>query len=190
MSAQRLVCLRHDAAKLRETESIPALALEFTVLTAGRAGEVRGARWSEIDLAGKVWTIPATRMKAGVEHRVPLSPRAVEIVEKMAGIQSCDFVFPGQRRGQGLGTAALWRLCPAGGTVHGFRSSFRDWCGEETNFPREIAEQALAHATGSAVEQAYRRGDALEKRRTLMEAWAGFCEPTTGSNVVSMARRN
>ena len=167
-------------ARLREQESVAALALEFVIL--GAAGEVLGARWSEIDLAAKVWTVPCFRMKGGAEHRVPLSLAAITVLEKMAAIRSCDFVFPGQRRGQGLGQAALWRLCSGAGTVHGFRSSFRDWCGNETSYPREIAEQALAHATGNAVEAAYRRSDALEKRRALMEAWASYCEPRGAEN--------
>src|SRR3984893_6219281 len=111
-------------------------------------------------------------MKAGREHRIPLSSRAVEIVERMAEVRTGDLVFAGQRRRRPLSKAALAALVP-GATVHGFRSSFRDWCGNETSFPREIAEQALAHATGDATERAYRRGDALEKRRALMQAWAG-----------------
>jgi integrase len=171
-------------ASLREEPSIPARALEFTILTAARSGEVLGACWSEIDLAGKVWTIPANRMKAGVEHRVPLSSRAVAILAGMAEVRHGELVFPGQHRGKPYGEGAmldvLRRIGVDGATVHGFRSSFRDWCGEATSYPREIAESALAHATGSAVERAYRRGDALEKRRTLMDAWATFCEPTAG----------
>jgi integrase len=175
-------------ATLRATESIHALALEFLILTAARLGEVLGVQWSELDLAEKSWTVPATRMKAGRQHRVALSTRVIGIVERMAAIRTSDFVFPGQRRGRPLSQGALRKLCPAGATMHGFRSSFRDWCGEETNFPRELAEQALAHATGSAVEQAYRRGDALEKRRALMEAWATFCEPHAGGNVIALTR--
>jgi integrase len=174
--------------KLREVESIPALALEFTILTAARLGEVLGATWDELDLEGKVWTIPASRTKAGREHRVPLSSRAVEILERMAEIRTGDLVFAGQRRRRPLSGAAMGALV-TGATIHGFRSSFRDWAGEETSFPREIAEQALAHATGGAVEQAYRRGDALEKRRALMEAWANYCEPRASGNVVAMRER-
>lgn len=170
--------------KLRDTESIHALALEFLVLTAARSGEVLGATWDEIDIDAQVWVIPASRMKAGREHRVPLSSRAVEIVERMAEVRTGDLVFAGQRRRRPLSGAAIGALV-TGATVHGFRSSFRDWAGEETSFPREIAEQALAHATGDATERAYRRGDALEKRRALMEAWASYCEPGgTGGNVV------
>jgi integrase len=167
-----------------------AMALEFLILTAARAGEVLGAKWSEIDLEGKVWVVPATRMKAGREHRIPLSGRAIEILERMAEIRIGDLVFAGQRRGRPLSHSSLARLCPASATAHGFRSAFRDWCGEETSFPREIAEQALAHATGGAVEQAYRRGDALEKRRALMQAWAQFCEPGASGSVVIMRKAN
>jgi integrase len=169
--------------KLREVESIHALALEFLVLTAARSGEVLGATWEEIDIDAQVWVIPASRMKAGLEHRVPLSARALAILERMAEIRTGKLVFPGQRRGRPLSKSALSRL--PGATIHGFRSSFRDWAGEETSFPREIAEQALAHATGDATERAYRRGDALEKRRALMEAWASFCEPSASGNVVA-----
>jgi len=174
--------------KLRKIESIPALVLEFLILTAARSGEVLGARWAEIDQAAKVWTVSATRTKAAIEHRIPLASRTIEIVERMATIRTNDFVFPGQRRGRPLSHCAPRELCPAGATIHGFRSSFRDWCGEETNFPRELAEQCLAHKTGNAVEQAYRRGDALEKRRALMDAWAAYCEPGAGGNVIPMTR--
>ncbi len=164
-------------ARLRESASPQALALEFTILTAARSGEALGARWEEFDLDARVWTIPADRMKAGVEHRVPLSTRAIEIVEKQAAIRSNEFLFPGQRVGRPLSAASLRLLRPAGATVHGLRSSFRDWCGEETSLPRDVAEAALAHSTGNAVESAYRRGNSLEKRRALMEAWARFCDP-------------
>jgi integrase len=170
-------------AKLRVTESIHALALEFLILTAGRAGEVLGATWDEIDIDAKVWVIPASRMKAGREHRVPLSARAMAILDRMAGIRTGNLLFPGHRRRRPLSGVTLAALVP-GVTIHGFRSAFRDWAGEETSFPREIAEQALAHATGDATERAYRRGDALEKRRALMEAWAQFCEPGAAGKVV------
>ncbi len=153
------------------------------ILTAARSGEVLGATWDEIDLDAKVWVIPASRMKAGREHRVPLSARATAILEQMASIRTGDLVFAGQRRRRPLSGVMLAALVP-GATIHGFRSSFRDWCGNETSFPREVAEQALAHAAGGAVEQAYRRGDALEKRRGLMQAWSNYCEPGTAGNVV------
>jgi integrase len=172
-------------AKLRDTESIYALALEFLVLTAARSGEVLGATWDEIDIDAQVWIIPASRMKAGREHRVPLSARAMAILERVAEIRTGALVFAGQRRRRPLSGAAIGALV-TGATVHGFRSSFRDWAGEETSFPREIAEQALAHAAGDATERAYRRGDALEKRRALMESWANYCEPGASGNVVPM----
>ncbi len=172
--------------KLREAESIPALALEFLILTAARSGEVLGARWGEINMAAKIWTLEASRMKAGREHRVPLSARALAILDRMAEIRTGDLVFAGQRRRRPLSKTALAALVPGAATVHGFRSSFRDWCGNETSFPREIAEQALAHASGDTTEQAYRRGDALEKRRGLMEAWANYCEPSSAGNVVAL----
>jgi integrase len=172
-------------AKLRDTETIHALALEFLVLTAARSGEVLGATWDEIDIEAKVWTVPAARMKSGREHRVPLSARAMAILDRMAEIRTGDLVFAGQRRRRPLSGAAMGALV-TGATVHGFRSSFRDWAGEETSFPREIAEQALAHATGDATERAYRRGDALEKRRGLMTAWSNYCEPAAGGNVFAL----
>nr|WP_036286745.1 site-specific integrase [Methylocystis sp. ATCC 49242] len=167
--------------KLRDRESVAALALEFAILTAARSGEVLGAQWSEIDTAGRVWTIPAERMKAGREHRVPLSGRALEILEKLSATQIGSHVFPGRARGGAMCHAAMWNLVKQIGdtdvTVHGFRSAFRDWAGNETNFPREVAEAALAHVVGDKAEQAYRRGDALEKRRALMETWASYIEP-------------
>ena len=163
---------------LRQRAAIAALALEFCILTAARTGEVLGARWEEIDMTGHVWTVPGARMKAGREHRVPLAARAAEILEIMAAARMGDFVFPGQKKGKPLSGMAmemmLRRMKIENATVHGFRSSFRDWAGNETNFPRELAEQALAHVIGDKAEQAYRRGDALERRRALMDAWADF----------------
>jgi integrase len=177
-------------ARLREHESMPALALEF--LVAGRSGEVLGALWGEIDFATKTWTIPAHRMKAGREHRIPLSGRAVEILEKLAEAKMGSFVFPGQRRNKPLSpssmAAVLRQMKIKGATIHGMRSAFRDWAGNETNFHRELAEQALAHSVGDQTEQAYRRSDALERRRQLMMAWASFCEPK-GANVISIVAR-
>ena len=177
-------------ARLRESDGIAALALEFAILTAARSGEVLGAKWSEIDIAARIWTIPAIRMKAGREHRVPLSARAMVIVEQMKKVCTSDYVFPGHREGRPLSGPAMGRVLrrmqvPV--TAHGFRSAFRDWCGEATNFPREIAEAALAHVVGDATERAYRRGDALDKRRKLMEAWAAFCEPKA-ANVIVLPR--
>jgi integrase len=165
-----------DAIRKREG-SAPA-ALEFAILNAARSGEVLGARWNEIDLEGRLWTIPAERMKAGRPHRVPLSDRAVEILKSMFKIRASDFVFPGMKAERSLSSMALemlLRRMKSEVTVHGFRSAFRDWADESTAFPREIAEAALAHLVGDAVERAYRRGDALEKRRALMDAWALFC---------------
>jgi integrase len=178
--------------RLRGSESVSGLALEFLILTAARTAEVLGARWDEIDLDAKLWTIPAARMKAGREHRVPLTPRALSILKETGSIRTGEFVFPGQRPGKSLSVTALRmvlrRLRLKDITVHGFRSAFRDWGGNETSFPREIAEAALAHTIGDMTERAYRRSDALEKRRKLMLAWAGFIEPKAGGNVVPLKR--
>jgi integrase len=177
---------------LRERKAMAALALEFLILTAARTGEVLGARWAEFDFEAKIWTVPATRMKAGREHRVPLSGRALAILARLADAKTGEHVFPGQRHGKPLSAMSLemvLRRMAVNTTVHGFRSAFRDWAGETTTFPREIAEAALAHVSGDATERAYRRGDALEKRRGLMEAWAAFCEPGQGSNIVPMPRK-
>ncbi len=170
---------------------VTALALEFVILTAGRSNEVLGARWDEFDLSKRVWIVPAARMKAGREHRIPLSPAALAILDYLKEVRDGDFAFPGRRRGRPLSPMALvmvLRRMKVDATVHGFRSAFRDWVGERTSFPRELAEAALAHLVGDAVERAYRRGDALEKRRELMEAWARFvgaepAEPALSSQV-------
>jgi integrase len=167
-------------AELRRQDCISAHALEFTILTAARTGETVGATWDEIDLLTKVWTIPGERTKSGREHRVPLSDRAAELLGKVSREDKNPFVFLGQRAGQGLSNMAMLQLLRGmkgdGLTVHGFRSTFRDWAAEETNFPREVAEAALAHVLRDKTEAAYRRGDALEKRRRLMQAWARHCE--------------
>jgi integrase len=179
-------------AALRGLEGMAALALEFTILTAARSGEVLGARWNEIDLAAKTWTIPESRMKAGRVHRVPLPSRALAILARLAEARTGEHVFPGQRPGKPLSPASLKMVLRRIGvdvTIHGFRSSFRDWAGNETYFPRELAEAALAHVIGDKAEQAYRRSDALEKRRELMEAWAAFCEPKGASNVIVLGTR-
>jgi integrase len=180
-------------AKLRESEATSALALELCILTAARSGEILGMRWSEIDLDKRIWTLPADRMKAGREHRVPLSPRAVAILRKPEKLKAGQFVFPGQARNKPLSNIAmgmvLRRMKIEDATVHGFRSSFRDWAGNVSNFPREVVETALAHVIGDKAEQAYRRSDALEKRRKLMEAWAAYCEPSSSNNVVQMGKR-
>jgi integrase len=164
--------------ELRQRESVSRLALEFAILTASRSGEVRGARWSEIDRKEKIWTIPSERMKAGKAHRVPLSDRAIELLDRMEIIASNELIFPGGRSGKPLSDAILGKVTKEVGgsiTAHGFRSTFRDWAGDETFFPREIAEAALAHAVGDRVESAYRRGDALSKRREMMAAWSAYC---------------
>jgi integrase len=165
-------------AELAEEEGIPARALRFAILTAGRTGEVIGARWEEIDLALRLWTVPAERMKSGKEHRVPLSGAAMAIVEQMMAIRESDFVFPGHR-GRPISNMAmtmlLRRMGRGGVTVHGMRSAFSDWCAERTSFPAEVREMALAHAVGNKVEAAYRRGDLFQKRVQLAEAWARFC---------------
>jgi integrase len=176
-------------ARLRARPAMAALALEFAILTAARTSEALGARWSEINAEKTVWTVPAERMKAGREHRVPLSDRALAILEELAEAKTSDFVFPGQRAGKplsGMVLEMILRRMKIEVTPHGFRSSFRDWAGEETTFPREVCEAALAHSVGNKAEQAYRRGDALEKRRGLMEAWAAFCEPKADGNVVAL----
>jgi integrase len=172
--------------RLREREAVAALALEFIILTAARTGEALGARWSEIDMKAKVWTVPAERMKRGVEHRVPLCQRAIEILHAMSKVARGNLVFPAYRSDRPMSNMAcsmlLRRLKVETATTHGFRSSFRDWAGELTSFPREVAEAALAHAVGDETERAYRRGDALEKRRKLMDAWAAFLEPKASSH--------
>ena len=174
-------------AALRQREGISALALQFLVLTAARTGEVLGARWSEIDLAGRVWTIPAQRTKSGREHRVPLSSAAVAVLAHMQVIRIGEHVFPGQKR-SALTETALYKFLRNSGcryTVHGFRSGFRDWAAERTAYPREVIEQSLAHRTGNATELAYMRSDQLEKRRRLMADWAAFCEtPVTSGEVI------
>jgi integrase len=165
-------------AKLQQHTSPAAKCLEFIVLTAARLAEATGTMWSEIDFKARTWTVPASRMKGGREHRVPLSDAAMAVIDAMAAIRMNDYVFPGLRDGQPVGTRTLQNLVKRIGgeiTVHGFRSCFRDWAAERTSFPREVAEMALAHAIPSAVEAACRRGDLFEKRRRLMAAWADFC---------------
>ena len=164
-------------ARLREREAMSARALEFLILTAARSGEVRGMEWSEVDLAEGIWTVPAERMKAGVEHAVPLTERAIEILKgTMIEDRPAGLVFSSGRGMMSDMTLSklLERMGDGAYTVHGFRSSFRDWCFEVSHHPREIVETALAHQFGSATERAYRRGKALEKRRRLMEDWARF----------------
>lgn len=162
--------------ELKSKEGVAARALEFTVLTAARSGEVRGATWSEIDLDAAVWVVPGERMKAGREHRVPLSTYAIEILSKLPRFVGNDYVFPSPRGKclSDMSLLAVMRRMNAPAVPHGFRSTFRDWVGERTDYPRELAEQALAHALESKVEAAYRRGDALEKRRVMMQRWGDF----------------
>jgi integrase len=180
-------------ARLHEQTGLAALALEFTILTAARSGEALGAKWSEIDFDEKLWTVPAARMKGSREHRVPLSSRALAALAQTRKLQTNDYVFPGQKRGRPLSGMSmemlLRRMKVEDVTVHGFRSSFRDWAGDKTSFPREVAEAALAHAIGDETEAAYRRSDALVKRRKLMEAWAAYCEPKATDEKVTPLRR-
>lgn len=166
--------------RLGERESMGRLALKLLILTAARSGEVRLARWSEIDLDTHTWTIPAERMKAGKKHVVPLSAAAVVLLKQAAELRTAgtELIFPGLKRGKPLSDMTLLKILKDLGveaTVHGFRSSFRDWCAEETPFAGEIAEAALAHAIPNKVEAAYRRTTFFEKRREMMEAWASFC---------------
>ena len=169
-------------SQLRERKAMAALALEFTIMTAARTGEVIGARWGEIDIAGGVWIVPSERMKAGKEHRVPLCSRALQILRTVMPPDEpkpSAFVFPGKKAGKPLSNMAMAKLLErmdVEATVHGFRSSFRDWASETTGFAHQTVEQALAHTIQNKAEAAYRRGDQLAKRRELMAAWQSFCE--------------
>jgi integrase len=163
--------------KLRAKDSVSARALEFTILSAARTGEAIGAKWDEVDLDAKLWRIPSERMKAGKEHRVPLSDRATTILKALP--REGDYVFMGATKDRPLSNMAMLELVRGmreGLTVHGFRSTFRDWAAEQTSYPHELCEIALAHAVGNKVEAAYRRGDMMEKRRRLMADWAIYCE--------------
>ena len=194
---QKLKKVKHHAAlpvdsmhdfwkRLKDQKGMGAKALSFAILTAARSGEVRGATWSEIDLKGKTWTIPEERMKAGQKHVVPLSPAAVKLLEALP--RDNELVFPAPRGGKlsDVTLLAVLRRMEVDVTAHGFRSTFRDWAGERTAYPREVCEQALAHTLG-AVEKAYRRGDLLEKRRRLMNDWQKFCEtPAPTGDVVGI----
>ncbi len=177
--------------QLHHREAIAALALEFAILTAARSGEVIGATWDEVDLGKAIWTIPAKRMKAGKEHRVPLSQRAIEILNTAKPLGS-DWLFP-STKGQNLSNMAmsmLLRRMEQDCTVHGFRSSFRDWAAECTSYAHEVCEMALAHVIGNKAEAAYRRGDLFEKRRKLMDDWAAYCavERSNDAKVVTLRR--
>ena len=176
-------------ATLRERDEVSARALEFLILTAARTSETLNAAWDEFDAERRVWTISAERMKAAREHRVPLSDRARAIILEMEKLRAAHFVFVAGPSGAAYSNTALLMMLRRMGrtdlTAHGFRSTFRDWAAERTNYPREVCEQALAHAIGDKVEAAYRRGDLFEKRRRLMQAWAKWCAspPPTGEIV-------
>jgi integrase len=177
MEYTRLPAFMRD---LRARHSTASLALELAILTTARSGEVLGARWGEFDLDRGVWAVPAARMKAGREHRVPLSRRALEILKLMSEVRDGPYVFPGQKAGKPLSVMALEmvlrRMKIERATVHGFRSSFRDWASECTNFSNEVCEAALAHVIENKAEAAYRRGDLFEKRRKLMDDWGVYCQ--------------
>ena len=176
-------------AELRARQSISARALEFTILTAARTSEAIGAEWSEIDLKAAVWTVPAERMKAGKEHQVPLSKRALALLKSLP--REGHYIFPGAKAKAPLSNMAMLELLRGmkveGLTVHGFRSSFRDWAGDRTNYAREVIEHAMAHQIKDKAEASYRRSDALEKRRRLMQQWADYCAtPVIEGKVLSM----
>ncbi len=181
-------------AALRQQEGVSARGLEFLILTAARTGEVIGTPWSEVDLEKNIWTIPAIRMKGDKEHRVPLSPAALNVLKEMKETAQSDFVFPGLRSGRPLSNMAFLQLLKRMGrndlTSHGFRSTFRDWAAERTSYPQEVAEMALAHTVADKVEAAYRRGDLFDKRHKMMNAWAEYCATlpagVSGKNVVSI----
>jgi integrase len=196
---------------LRKRPGIAAAALEFVILNATRTTETLGAAWSEVDLQAKLWIIPGERMKGGEEHRVPLSDAAVAVLKRMEAVRQGDLFFPGGKEGAPLSDAAMatvidrmnaankesglpiWVDARVNRPIvpHGFRSSFRDWAAERTAFPREIAEKALAHIVGDETERAYQRGDLLDKRRKLMDAWAAYCAKveTAGAEILPIARR-
>lgn len=173
-------------ANLRSSDAVSARAVEYTALTASRSGEVRGAVWSEIDFKEALWIVPAERMKSGREHRVPLTGRMLAILEARKQTATGDLIFEGGKEGVAISDTAMAKSLRAASadktvTLHGLRSSFRDWAGDTTSHLREVAEAALAHAVGDAVEQAYRRGDALAKRRAMMEDWTNYCESKISS---------
>jgi len=171
---------------LHDRDSVSAKGLEFLIFTASRTGEVIGAIWPEVDLENKIWTIPAARMKTDKEHRVPLSEEVIAILREMKKIKVSEFIFPGNQPNKPLSNMAFLQLLKRMGrgdlTVHGFRSTFRDWASERTNYSNEVSEMALAHTVSDKVEAAYRRGDLFEKRRRLMRDWAMFCQQTPQKN--------
>lgn len=177
--------------ELRGREGIAAVALEFLILTAARSGEVRGATWSEIDLEKKLWVVPASRMKAGKEHIVPLSNQVIHLLKQVPRHEGCEYVFCAPRGGMlsDMALSAVLRRMGVEAVPHGFRSTFRDWCSEETNFPHAVAEMALAHTISNKVEAAYRRGDLLKKRMLLMEQWAQCCGVQKANSKVSTFKK-
>jgi integrase len=180
-----------QALREYQSQSVAAFALELLILTGVRSNEVLGAKWSEVDSATAIWTIPKERMKTGREHRIPLSPPAMRIVEAMAAIKRSSNIFPSPKKDGPLSHIVLQKAMAKLGanyTVHGFRSTLRDWAGDETSFPREVCEGVLAHVVGG-VEGAYRRSDALTRRRELMDAWARHCEGGAGGDVLSFKRQ-
>ena len=177
---------------LAKSKGLGARALEFTILTACRTNEVIGASWDEIDMKTRVWAIPGDRMKSGRPHRVPLSKQAVAVLKQLPQVDG--WLFPSSRAGKHLSNMAMLNLLKRqlkrpDLTVHGFRSTFRDWCAEETSYPRELAEAALAHVLSDKTEAAYQRGDLLKKRAELMQSWADFASQRS-ENVVSIASKN
>jgi integrase len=177
--------------ELRQQEGVGAKELEFAILTVARTGEVMGAKWSEIDFEARLWTVPADRMKAGREYRVPLSEPALTILAAMREVREGEFVFPGGKANSPLSNMAflmlLRRISRGDLTAHGFRSTFSDWCSEQTNFPAEVREMALAHTVSGKVEAAYGRGDLFQKRRQVMDAWANFTTAAPSANVFALA---
>jgi integrase len=179
--------------ELRQREGIGARALEFIILTACRSGEVRLATWNEIDLDAKIWTIPAEHTKTHKEHKVPLVGDAIELLRELPRFEGSKFIFTAPRGGplSDMSISAVCKRMKVDAVPHGFRSTFRDWAAENTNYPREVAEQALGHAISNAVEAAYRRGDLFSKRRRLMEAWAAYINKVQGTQatVIPMQKK-
>jgi integrase len=188
--------MRTFMAELRkrqaENDTPAAYALELTILTVLRTSEVLQGKYPEIDISKSLWTVPAERMKMGEEHRVPLSPRAIEIIKKLMETRWGDYLFPGNEVGKSLSNMSMLMLLRRMGyeniTVHGFRSTFRDWAGETTSFPFEVCERALAHKVEDETQRAYARGDLLAKRAKLMNAWANFVEPKADNKVIPLSQ--